>query len=255
MKQGLKSANIWLVSASALALAACGGGGSEPADPPPAPESATVESAAQETAAAAEEAAETVEEAATEAADTVTEAADAMTEAATDAAGDATEAAEAVVEDATEAVEDAAAEAEEAATEAVEAVEEAATDAADGVDLSNFRTATAEEVAAYEALTGDAGRGRRAFTKCLSCHVVQEGQNRVGPSLYGIIGRESGSIEGFRYSDANRDSGIYWTEATMFAYLEDPRGYIPGTIMAFPGIPSAQERADIIAYVMQESGQ
>ena len=77
----------------------------------------------------------------------------------------------------------------------------------------------------------------------------------AGPSLYGIIGREAGTIEGFRYSDANANSGIVWTEATMFAYLERPQQFIPGTFMAFPGLPRPQDRADVIAYLKEQSGQ
>lgn len=153
---------------------------------------------------------------------------------------------EEAAEEAAETVEEAAAEVEEAATDAAEEVTEAAAPAAD--------TRVSDEVVAqYAALTGDAGQGRRVFTKCMSCHVVQEGQNRVGPSLYGIVGRDAGSVDGFRYSDANANSGITWTEETMFAYLEQPQRFIPGTIMAFPGLPNPQERADVIAYLLDES--
>lgn len=144
-------------------------------------------------------------------------------------------------------VEEAAEETVEAVEEVVETVEEAAAPA-----VSNDKV-SAEVVAAYAALTGDAANGRRVFTKCMSCHVVAEGQNRVGPSLYSVIGREAGSVENFRYSPANADSGIVWEEATMFAYLENPSRFIPGTYMAFPGLPVAQDRADVIAYIKAES--
>lgn len=103
-------------------------------------------------------------------------------------------------------------------------------------------------------LTGDPEAGRRVFARCRSCHVLEEGVNRVGPSLYGIFGRDAGSVEGFRYSDANANSGITWTEETMFEYLENPREYIPGTNMAFPGLRSEQDRADIIAYLKANGG-
>lgn len=103
-------------------------------------------------------------------------------------------------------------------------------------------------------LTGNADAGRRVWTRCMSCHVLDEGVNRVGPSLYGIIGREAGTVEGFRYSDANANSSIIWTEEIMFDYLENPREYIPGTFMAFPGLPDAQQRADIIAYIRANGG-
>lgn len=103
-------------------------------------------------------------------------------------------------------------------------------------------------------LTGDPEAGRRVFARCRSCHVLDEGVNRVGPSLYGIIGREAGSVEGFRYSEANATSGVTWTEDNLFEYLENPREYIPGTIMAFPGLRDEQDRADVIAYIEANGG-
>ncbi|MBX9747150.1 MAG: cytochrome c family protein, partial [Hyphomonadaceae bacterium] len=77
----------------------------------------------------------------------------------------------------------------------------------------------------------------------------EQGVNRVGPSLYGIVGRRAGSIPGFRYSAANQSSGITWTEQELFNYLQDPRARIPGTIMAFVGLRNPQQRADVIAYL------
>ena len=104
-------------------------------------------------------------------------------------------------------------------------------------------------------LTGDPEQGRRVFARCRSCHVLEEGVNRVGPSLYGIFGRETGSVEGFRYSEANANAGITWTHETMFEYLENPREYIPGTIMAFPGLRDEQDRADVVAYIAANGGE
>lgn len=108
-------------------------------------------------------------------------------------------------------------------------------------------TAAAEED--YAAFTGDADAGERVFGRCLACHSVTQGHNRVGPSLYGIIGRSAGSVGGFAYSSANKNSGIAWTADAMFAYLKNPQAYIPGTKMVFPGLPSGQDRADVIAYL------
>jgi len=104
-------------------------------------------------------------------------------------------------------------------------------------------------------LTGDPGKGQRVFTQCRSCHAVAPGRNMVGPSLYQIVGRNAGSIEGFRYSDANASSGIEWTPDVMFEYLEDPRGYMPGTNMAFAGLKKPQDRADVIAYLIREGNK
>ena len=75
----------------------------------------------------------------------------------------------------------------------------------------------------------------------------------VGPSLYGIVGRPAGTIAGFDYSAANRDSGITWSEETMFEYLENPQEFIKGTKMIFRGLPKPQDRADVIAYLKSVS--
>jgi cytochrome c len=109
--------------------------------------------------------------------------------------------------------------------------------------------ASGELPADHPALGGDPAAGKRVFIKCMSCHAVQEGQNRVGPSLYGIVGRPAGSVEKFNYSDANANSGIVWTKDVMFEYLENPQEYIPGTRMVFPGLPSEKDRRDVIAYL------
>ena len=98
-------------------------------------------------------------------------------------------------------------------------------------------------------LTGDAAAGQRVFAQCRTCHAVEAGQNKVGPSLNGIFGRTAGSVPNFRYSAANKASGIVWTEEIMFEYLEDPRGYMPGTNMSFVGLKQPQQRADVIAYL------
>ncbi|MCR9270353.1 MAG: cytochrome c family protein [Hyphomonadaceae bacterium] len=241
---GLKSAAA--ASALSVFLVACGG--SEPASSNDTPAPTDVE-------AAVTDATDAAEDAATDAADTV----EAAAEDATEAASDAADTVEAAAEDATDAVdaavEDAADAADAAVEDATETVEAAADDAAEVVEAAADDRVSAETIAEYAALTGNAQNGRRVFTQCMSCHAVQEGRNMAGPSLYGIVGRPAGTIEGFRYSDANANSGIVWTEPTMFAYLERPQQFIPGTIMAFPGIPRAQDRADVIAYLKEQSGQ
>jgi len=105
------------------------------------------------------------------------------------------------------------------------------------------------EAVAFADLTGDAAAGERTFIKCQTCHVLEEGQNKVGPHLYNVVGREAGSVEGFNYSTANAESGITWTKDVLFEYLENPQEYLKGTRMAFPGIKDAQERADLIEYL------
>jgi cytochrome c len=103
---------------------------------------------------------------------------------------------------------------------------------------------------AFLALQGDADRGRRLYGQCQGCHAVKEGQNRAGPSLYGIVGRQVGAVESFRfYSDATKEADFVWTEDALFAYLENPREYLPGTTMIYGGLPREQDRADVVAYL------
>lgn len=103
--------------------------------------------------------------------------------------------------------------------------------------------------AAGATLSGDATKGAAVFRQCQTCHVKEVGVNKVGPSLAGIVGRSAGTIPGFRYSEANKTSGITWSEQELYVYLENPKAKIPGTIMAFVGIKDSQKRADLIAYL------
>ncbi|WP_439533282.1 c-type cytochrome [Polymorphobacter sp.] len=109
--------------------------------------------------------------------------------------------------------------------------------------------APAEATVSYASLTGDAAKGERVFAQCKACHVVEAGVNRVGPSLAAVVGRTAGSIEGFKYSPANKNSGLVWTEEQLFTYLEAPQKTIPGTYMAFAGLKNPQDRADVIAFL------
>ena len=101
----------------------------------------------------------------------------------------------------------------------------------------------------FASMTTDAAAGEKVFALCRSCHVLEDGVNRVGPSLYNIVGRASGTVAGYSYSDANKNSGVTWTTDVLFEYLEDPKGFMPGTKMAFPGIKDAQDRANLVAYL------
>jgi cytochrome c len=130
--------------------------------------------------------------------------------------------------------------AEEAPAEAAPAEEATATEET---------AAAGGATASFAGMTTDAKAGERVFALCRSCHVLEEGVNRVGPSLYNIVGRKSGSVEGYNYSDANKNSGVTWTTDVLFEYLEDPKGFMPGTKMAFPGIKKEQDRANLIAYL------
>ena len=102
------------------------------------------------------------------------------------------------------------------------------------------------------ALAQDATAGEQSFKKCIACHAVGEGaKNKVGPELNGLDGRKSGSAPGYNYSDANKNSGITWSEAEFKKYIKDPRGVIQGTKMFFPGVKDPKKVDDLWAYVSQ----
>jgi cytochrome c len=102
------------------------------------------------------------------------------------------------------------------------------------------------------AAAQDVAAGEQSFKKCLPCHAVgEDAKNKVGPVLNGLNGRHSGSIEGFSYTDANKNSGITWSETTFKEYIADPRAKIPGTKMVFAGIKNEKEAGDLWAYLAQ----
>ena len=108
---------------------------------------------------------------------------------------------------------------------------------------------TAANAAAYAALKGDAAAGAKTFVQCKTCHVTTPGVNRIGPSLHAVVGRKAGIVPGFNYSAANKNSGITWTEAELYQYLESPKATVPGTKMTFVGLKKPQDRANVIAYL------
>jgi cytochrome c len=98
----------------------------------------------------------------------------------------------------------------------------------------------------------DVAAGEQSFKKCLPCHRVgPEGKNLVGPVLNGLDGRKSGTVDGYNYTDANKNSGITWDEAVFKEYITNPRAKIPGTKMVFAGISSENERANLWAFLKQ----
>jgi cytochrome c len=103
--------------------------------------------------------------------------------------------------------------------------------------------------AKFADFRGDPAAGEAAFIQCKACHVIDPGVNRMGPSLHAVVGRKAGSIDGFRYSTAMRTSGITWSGAKLFEYLESPRRVVPETTMSYAGMTDPQKRADIIAYL------
>ena len=104
-------------------------------------------------------------------------------------------------------------------------------------------------IAASSAEAADVEAGKTAFKKCALCHTTEAGKNKIGPSLFGIVGRKSATLENFNYSEAMEKFDHTWDEGTLDEYLADPRGTVPGTKMIFPGIKDKAERDDVIAYL------
>ena len=106
--------------------------------------------------------------------------------------------------------------------------------------------------AASGALAQDAAAGKTSFNKCLACHAIGEGaKNKVGPVLNGLEGRKSGSVEGYSYSDANKNSGITWGKDVFLEYIKEPKAKIPGTKMIFAGLPKDTDIDNLLAYLEQ----
>ncbi|WP_342359379.1 cytochrome c family protein [Terrarubrum flagellatum] len=98
----------------------------------------------------------------------------------------------------------------------------------------------------------DVEAGQRSYAKCRACHQIGEGaKNLVGPELNGLFGRKAGAVEGYSYSDPNKNSGIVWDEAVFAEYIKDPKAKIPNTKMVFAGIRNDKEIADLTAFLKQ----
>ncbi|MGY2048193.1 c-type cytochrome [Methylobacterium sp. JK268] len=110
--------------------------------------------------------------------------------------------------------------------------------------------AAKEEPLPVRLASADATKGQTAAKKCQACHNLEKGgPNKVGPNLWGVVGRPKGSHEGFNYSAAMKGKGGNWTYEDLDQFIHNPKGYVQGTIMAFAGVPSGAERADILSYL------
>jgi cytochrome c len=106
-------------------------------------------------------------------------------------------------------------------------------------------------VVAAARADGDAGRGEARFQECAACHKLEAGANEVGPSLHGVFMRKAGELADFRYSPAMKRSGIIWTAETLDKYIADPQALIPANRMPYAGMATADDRADLIAYLQK----
>jgi cytochrome c len=100
------------------------------------------------------------------------------------------------------------------------------------------------------ALAQDAAAGEKVFkTQCSVCHQVIPEKKGIGPNLFGVVGRKSGTVPGFHYTEANKNSGLTWDAATLDRYLQAPRDVVPGTAMPYAGLKDPTQRTDLIAYL------
>jgi cytochrome c len=96
---------------------------------------------------------------------------------------------------------------------------------------------------------GDVEAGKIVFKKCAICHSIDPAKKGIGPTLFGVVGRASASVEGFAYSDAMKAAAKTWDAATLDVYLTNPKALVPGTKMIFPGLPKQEDRDNVIAYL------
>jgi cytochrome c len=105
---------------------------------------------------------------------------------------------------------------------------------------------------ATTAVAQDVTAGEKTFNVCRACHEIGDGaKNEVGPALNGVVGRKSGSYPGYNYSNANKNSGLIWDEATLQEYLKNPKAKVPGTKMLFPGLKRDDDIVNVIAFLKQ----
>ncbi len=100
---------------------------------------------------------------------------------------------------------------------------------------------------------GDAALGAKKFALCKACHEISTPKNRLGPSLQGVMGRKAGTLEGFKFSDAMKNSGVTWDVATLAAYLANPKTFMPGNKMAFAGLKKPEDVENMLAYLEEAS--
>ncbi|MZR30140.1 c-type cytochrome [Sneathiella litorea] len=97
---------------------------------------------------------------------------------------------------------------------------------------------------------GDVKKGEKVFKKCTACHTIEQGgKNKIGPNLFGVVGKKSGSVEGYNYSKAMEAADLTWDDETLNAYLKKPKKVVKGTKMSFAGLKKESDRENLIAYL------
>lgn len=214
--------------------------------------------AAEEVAQAAADVVESTEEAATTAAETVAAAASEAVETAEDVVADAGETTKEIAEAAANEAREAASTLTEAAEGAAESVTETAESAVAAVSAAASDAAGAAETAVDAAAgglvamiaDGDVAKGEKVSKKCKACHVFEEGgKNKLGPALWGIVGRDIASHDGFNYSGALSALEGDWTYDKLDEFLAAPKKYVPGSKMVFAGLKKEEDRANLLAYL------
>lgn len=107
--------------------------------------------------------------------------------------------------------------------------------------------------AAGSVQAADLKKGKKVFNRCKACHSLEAGKKKVGPSLHGVFGRTSGTVEGYKYSKAMMEAGIVWNENTIAEYLKAPKTYIKGNKMAFAGIKKDADMENLMAYLKENT--
>ena len=105
-------------------------------------------------------------------------------------------------------------------------------------------------------LAADVDAGKKVFRKCKACHTLKEGgKSAIGPNLYGVVGRNAATVDGFKYSKAMKESGLVWDEETLTGYLTKPKEFLPGNKMPFPGLKKPEQIENVIAYIIEKSNK